>query len=89
MPAIYGSTTVNYLLSKGNAKAAQDMIGTSSALRVNAGGEMQNGHIGAAEHMSVPPARAQFIAAQDTPGIDSNSLPIKWDLAQGIWVDGS
>ena len=89
MAAVFGSATIATQTSKGNATLAQDMIGTSAALRANAGGEMQNGHIGAAEHQTVvPAARAAQIAAQDTPGIDSNADPIKWDIPTGIWVPG-
>lgn len=89
MAAVYGSATINVQVSKGNLVVAQDMIGTSTALRANAGGEMQNGHIGAAEHQTVTPAaRAAQIAAQDTPAIDSNAAPLKWDIPTGIWVAG-
>jgi len=86
MAAVYGSATINGIVSKGNALAVQDMIGTSAALRANAGGEMQNGHIGAAEHQTVtPPERAAQIAAQDTPALDSNMAVITWDIATGVW----
>jgi hypothetical protein len=86
MPAVYGSATINAQTSKGNLVLAQDMIGTSTALRANAGGEMQNGHIGAAEHQTVtPPARAAQIAADGTPCIDSNAAPLTWSVATGVW----
>jgi hypothetical protein len=90
MPAVFGSSTINNVVSKGNTRTAQDMIGTSMSLRADAGGEMQNGHIGAAEHQTVVPAsRAALIAAQDTPAIDSNSVALKWDIPTGIWAPGA
>ena len=86
MAAVYGSATINGIVSKGNANAVQDMIATSVALRANAGGEMQNGHIGAAEHQTVvPAARAAQIAADTTPAIDSNFANLTWSVANGIW----
>ncbi|MDM0018180.1 hypothetical protein [Variovorax saccharolyticus] len=86
MPAVYGSATINNIASLGNALPVQDMIGTTPELRANAGGNMQNGHVGAAEDVVVtPPSAAALIAAQDTPAIDSNSDPLTWDIPTGTW----
>ena len=88
MPAVYGSATFNNMPSKGNPVAAQDMIGTGPILRA-ASGQMQNGHIGAAQGQTVTPAaRAALIAAQDTPAVKSDVSAIKWDTVTGTWVVG-
>jgi hypothetical protein len=64
------------------------MIGTGPILRANSG-QMQNGHIGAAQGQTVTPAaRAALIAAQDTPAIKSDVSDIKWDTVTGTWVPG-
>jgi hypothetical protein len=89
MPAVYGSATINNVNSKGlSNRAVQDMIGTGPILRA-ASGQMQNGHIGAAQGQIVTPAaRAGLIAAQDTPAIKSDVSDIKWDTVTGTWVVG-
>jgi hypothetical protein len=89
MPAVYGSATINAQNSKGlSNRAVQDMIGTGPILRANSG-QMQNGHIGAAQGQTVTPAaRAALIAAQDTPAIKSDVSDIKWDTVTGTWVPG-
>lgn len=86
MAAVFGSANMATQLSKGNLTLAQDMIGTSPALRANAGGNSQNGHIGANEDQHVtPPERAAQIAAQDCPALDSNMAEIDWDIPTGVW----
>jgi hypothetical protein len=89
MPAVFGSSTINNVNSVGLVnRTAQDMIGTGPILRA-ASGQMQNGHIGAAQGQAVvPAARAAQIAAQDTPGIKSDNSAIKWDTVTGTWVVG-
>lgn len=86
MPAIFGSATIATQTSKGNLALAQDMIGTTAALRANSV-QMQNGHIGAAQSQIVTPAaRAVQIAAQDTPAIKFDGTALKWDTATGTWL---
>lgn len=88
MAAVYGSANIGgpTVLSQGNGVYAQDMIGTTPALRANSGGNSQNGHIGANEDQHVtPPERAAQIAAQGTPAIDSDSTEIDWDIPTGVW----
>lgn len=86
MPAIYGSATIATQTSKGNLTLAQDMIGTTPALRL-AAAQMQNGHIGAAQSQIVTPtARAAQIAADQTPAIKFDGTGLLWDLATGTWL---
>jgi hypothetical protein len=85
MSTIYGSVTIAHVASKGNALAAQDMIATSAALRA-AAGQMQNGHIGAAQSQVVTPqARALEIAAANTTAIKSDGSGLLWNTATGVW----
>jgi hypothetical protein len=85
MAAVYGSATVAAVTSKGNAVAAQDMIGTSTALRA-AANHMQNGHIGARQNQVEPdPVRAALIAANTTPAISITGTAIAWATATGTW----
>ena len=86
MAAVAGSATINAIASKGNAKAIQDMIGTSAALRADSN-FMQNGHIGGGQDQVVtPPARAAYIAAEGTPAIGHLGDTLYWHLATGTWT---
>jgi hypothetical protein len=86
MPAVFGSATLNAQASKGNAKLAQDMIGTSVALRADSN-FMQNGHIGAGQDQVVTPAaRAAQIGAESTPAIGHLGDNLYWHLATGTWT---
>lgn len=86
MAAVYGSATIANVASKGNAKLAQDMIATSTALRADSN-FMQNGHIGAAQDQVVTPAaRAAQIGAEGTPGIGHLGDSLYWHLVSGTWT---
>ena len=85
MPAVYGSSTIAMVNSQGNAKAVQDMIGTSAALRADSN-FMQNGHIGADQDQVVTPAaRAALIAADGTPAIGNVGDELLWTVSTGTW----
>lgn len=85
MAAVYGSGTIANANSQGNAKAVQDMIGTSAALRADSN-FMQNGHIGAGQDQVVTPAaRAALIAADATPAIGHLGDNLVWAVATGTW----
>ena len=86
MTAVFGSATIANPNSQGNAKAVQDMLGTSAALRADSN-FMQNGHIGAGQDQVVTPAaRAALIGAESTPGIGHLGDAIYWHLATGTWT---
>lgn len=86
MPAVYGSATVANATSKGNTLGAQDMIGTTTALRAQSL-SMQNGHIGARiDQVVTPAAAAALIAANDTPAIGNVAGNLLWKVASGTWV---
>lgn len=84
----YAGATINGIVSKGNAKAVQDMIGIP---RVAGAGtpallQMQNGHIGAAQGQVVTPqARAVQIAADLTPSLNNLGAVWTWKTATGTW----
>ena len=85
MASVYGSSTIANAVSKGNTKAAQDMLGTSVALRADSN-FMQNGHIGAGQDQVVtPPAAAALIAADGTPAIGHLGDNLVWAVATGTW----
>lgn len=86
MPAVYGSATIAGVSSKGNALEVQDMIGTTTALRANSA-QMQNGHIGASQGQVVTPqARAEQIAADETPAIKNDGTALEFDTTTGTWA---
>jgi len=86
MPAVYGSSTINNINSKGKVLPVQDMIGTSVALRADSN-FMQNGHIGAGQDQVVtPPERAALIAADGTPAIGHIGDVLVWGVAAGTWT---
>ena len=88
MAAVYGSATIANVNSVGAVKPVQDLIATSAILRANSG-QMQNGHIGAAQAQTVSPASvAVTIAIQDTPALKNDHSAIKWDTVSGTWVVG-
>jgi hypothetical protein len=85
MPAVYGSATIANVNSVGKVLPVQDMIGTSIALRADSN-FMQNGHIGAGQDQVVTPqARAEQIAAQDTPALGHLGDVLTWDVTTGTW----
>ena len=92
MSAVFGSSTIAMVNSVLNLKTAQAVIGVdlpAKTLLTNTG-QMQNGHIGAAQGQTVTPvSAADQIAADQTPGIKNDASDIKWDRATGKWVAGT
>jgi hypothetical protein len=85
MAAVFGSATIANAPSKGNTLGAQDMVGTTAALRADSN-FMQNGHIGADQDQVVtPPERAALIAADGTPAIGNVGDELVWAVATGTW----
>ncbi len=87
MAAVYGSATINNIVSKGNAKPVQDMVGTSIPLRADSN-FMQNGHIGTGQDQVVGAGRAPYIAADGTHAIGHLGDGLVWSTSTGSWSVG-
>lgn len=85
----YAGATINGILSKGNGKAVQDMIGIPSpaGALVPPLTQMQNGHIGGALTAGAvtPATRAAQIAADLTPCLNTIGGVWTWKTATGLW----
>lgn len=89
MSTDYAGATINNVVSKGNAKAVQDMIGIPRAAGAGTPAltQMQNGHIGGAQTAAAvtPATAAEKIAANLTTGLNNLGAVWTWKTATGLW----